>query len=423
MVAGAEVVGKGSDLRKGPAGPMTPVEKHSKRRAAVDLWLQPGMDVSWPLKIHAGRKALESLPHELENLGVRAPLMASETREQAQRLLSAFRGWNSVLTIADSVDPEGDKETVAGLAAQYRDHRCDGWIAVGSGRLIDRVRCANLLIAGGLDTPDALFEFESDKPDLLFPPLAIVPDLQLRGIETSRFLRLQQFRLDSTGLIPAVAVVDERIATRTRTREMLSAVLLALASAVEGFVSCCGNPFVQAHAAAAIRLIAQHLMGCVRRPETVSDRMAVVSACVLSGSVISSQGAGSMARLSETLTRDTGLAPGIAAGVLLPHFVSLLALKEEPEVGNLLEHLGGIDKHAATAKHLRGAVAANLLFALHYDLHHAAGDVVPLSFQETGMKRDELQTLAKASSLWDTDREACRTVLEHAWSGHPIVAV
>lgn len=389
----------------------------------MDFWMQPDMDVSWPLRIHAGRKALESLPHELESLGVRAPLVVSETREQAQRLLSAFRGWAAVLTIADSADPDGGEETVAGLAAQYRDHRCDGWIAVGSGRLIDRARCASLLIAGGIETADALLEFESDGPDLFFPPLAIVPDLQLRGIETSRFLRLLQFRLASTGLIPALAVVDERIAARAPARQMLSAALQALASAVEGFVSCCGNPFVQAHAATAIHLMAQHLLECAQRPETVSARLAVVSASVLSGSVISSQGEGSVARLSEAVTRDTGLAPGIAAGILLPHFVSLLALKEEPELGNLLEHLGGIDKHAATAKHLRGAVAANLLFALHYDLHHAAGDVVPLSLQEAGMKRDDLETLAEDSAASDTDRETCRTVLEHAWSGHPIVAV
>ena len=384
-------------------------------------WNQTEIDLFWPLRIHAGSKALESLPHEMERLGVRAPLLVAETREQARRTVSAFRGWDAVLTVADPIDPDADLQAAAALAGRYRNHQCDGWVAVGSGRWIDQVRCANLMVSGGLETPEAVSAIKTC--DFPFRPLAIVPDLRLCGWETSRFLRHPEFLLNAPGLVPAVAIVDERVAVPAGAQELLSASLYALGIAVEGFVSRYGNPLVQAYAAAVIHLIAHNLLTCVHRPRTVSAREAVAVACVLSGSVLSDTGPGSVLRMGEAVAAGIGPGPGIASGILLPHFVSLLALREEPAAGDLLEPLAGVEKYASTSFYLRGAVAANLLFAMHYDLHHAAVEALPLTLQESGLNREDLPQIVEAAADSEPAREICRAVLEHAWSGHPIVAM
>jgi alcohol dehydrogenase len=105
-----------------------------------------------PVKILCGPKALPNLPYELQQLGVRRPLIVTDAGVVAAGLLEkvtgAFVGSDcEVGAVFDRTPPDSSVGTVNEVAALYRQRQCDSLVAVGGGSSLDTAKAVNIVIS------------------------------------------------------------------------------------------------------------------------------------------------------------------------------------------------------------------------------------------------------------------------------------
>ena len=114
-----------------------------------------------PAKILSGAGALEHIPHELEGLGARRPLLLSDQGlEQVgtvKVVQAALRqgGMEAAETFCH-IPPDSSIEVVNQIASLYRQTKCDSLIALGGGSVIDTAKGVGMVLAqAGSDLLDA----------------------------------------------------------------------------------------------------------------------------------------------------------------------------------------------------------------------------------------------------------------------------
>ena len=378
-----------------------------------------------PVKISAGNKALEHLPMELEGLDVGKPFVVAQDRGAAKTALKAFRNSGMTIGLCDSLPALPDSSVVGQLAALYRDKQCDALVAVGSGALVDTAKAVNLLVSsesGDLEK----FAGENKVPGPL-NPLVLVLTAAGNGLESSRFASLGDLAFSSPFLMPDVVVVDRRMNRVDKTAGLMYLALASLTHAVEVYSGPAKNPMTDAYAYGAIRMIMENLVAVISGDGTKAGPSALVSAAAMAGCALSNAQPGMIHLIGEAAGDEWDLALGQVLGILLPHVMDYHAHKNDYHSAALLLPLAGNDVYASTAKDLRAAIAVNMVHALLYDLNKAAGgQAMPLTLKEAGVDQGSLSTVAERAAgigPGSCDPKAVHLILEHAWSGYPIVSL
>ena len=94
-----------------------------------------------PVKTIAGHQALEQIPHHLNQLGAKCPMIVTDKGVVDAGLVDIV---NTAITpgvrigaVDDDVPMDSELKTVHRLAGIYRQNRCDAIIAVGGGSVMD----------------------------------------------------------------------------------------------------------------------------------------------------------------------------------------------------------------------------------------------------------------------------------------------
>jgi alcohol dehydrogenase len=104
-----------------------------------------------PVKIVSGTNAVDNIPYELDQLGVKRPMVITDQGVVMAGLLAYVENAieDSELTIGaiyDSTPPDSSLEVVKEIAEIYRSKNCDSFIAIGGGSSMDTAKGVNIVI-------------------------------------------------------------------------------------------------------------------------------------------------------------------------------------------------------------------------------------------------------------------------------------
>ena len=141
-----------------------------------------------PVKILSGLKALSNLPYELTLLGVKRPLIVTDQGVVKAGLLKLVTEAFSESKIKpgaifDETPPDSGSAVVNKVAKLFKDKKCDSFVAVGGGSVIDTAKCANMIVVEG--TSD-LMKFQGvDRLEKDMKPFVVIPTTAGTGSEVT----------------------------------------------------------------------------------------------------------------------------------------------------------------------------------------------------------------------------------------------
>lgn len=251
-----------------------------------------------PSKVVFGEGVIAGLPRELEELGIRRPVLVAGARTAASRVYARVRGAVSSLSFTEltGMREHSPIDQVMQLRELARRHRADGFIAVGGGSASDACKAASLWLAEGGELEAHATRFIP--PDRLHAPPVAAPKLPVVAIPTT----LSAAEVTGGGSVCTpdgrkILLVDPKLAARlvlidpVASLDVPAPIFLAtgmngLAHCVEGFYSRVRTPITSSLALEAMRPFMDALPAVTRDPASAEARSKALVAAHLSGLVL-----------------------------------------------------------------------------------------------------------------------------------------
>jgi alcohol dehydrogenase len=358
-----------------------------------------------PVKIVSGKKALDNLPYELNQLNVQRPLVITDKGVVEAGLVrivtSAFA--DSGITIGgiyDDVPPDSSSETVKAVAKVYLQNECDCLIAVGGGSPMDTAKGVNILVS---ENSDDLLKFAGH--DVLrrpLKPLIAIPTTAGTGSEVTYVAviadpgRSIKMSFTSVHLYPRLAVLDPRMTVTAPPKITAATGMDSLTHAMESVTCLQKNPVSDAFAMAAIELIRDHLIKVVKNGKDEEGRLAMANAACLAGAAFSNSMVGLVHSLGHAAGAVAHVPHGQAMSIFLPYAFEYNLEKTEPDVARLLLPFGGSEEYARTPAGQRARRTIELIKALRQTLFEVCA--LPRTLKEAGVAREQLETIARKAT-------------------------
>lgn len=385
-----------------------------------------------PVKVIAGKAALEHIPYELTGLGAKRPMIVTDKGVRAAGLLDPViaaceESGLEIISIYDDVPPDSSTGVVKDIAGIYRREKCDSLIAVGGGSAIDTAKAVNILVSEGGDN---IAEY-SGAGIIKHPlkPFLVVPTTAGTGSEvtsvavitdTAKSVKLP---FTSSFLLPNAAVIDPRMTLTLPPHITAATAMDAMTHATEAFTCMAKNPLSDAYATAAIKKISASLLKVMDNPKDSDGRLELAQASTMAGIAFSN----SMVGLVHALGHATGaichLPHGLCMSLYLPYVLEYNLETIRGPLGELLLYLEGPEVYAATPASRRAEASISSLRKLRDELFKRCK--LPRTLKETGsVEEHQLDTIAEMAmddgSMMFNPKEVtledARAVLKKAWA-------
>lgn len=385
-----------------------------------------------PVKVIAGKAALEHIPYELTGLGAKRPMIVTDKGVRAAGLLEPViaaceESGLEIVSIYDDVPPDSSTSVVRDIAGIYRQEKCDSLIAVGGGSAIDTAKAVNILVTEGGDDIAKYSGAGIIKRPL--KPFLVVPTTAGTGSEvtsvavitdTAKSVKLP---FTSSFLLPNAAVIDPRMTLTLPPHITAATAMDAMTHATEAFTCMAKNPLSDAYATAAIKKISSSLLDVMDNPKDGDGRLELAQASTMAGIAFSN----SMVGLVHALGHATGaichLPHGLCMSLYLPYVLEYNLESIRGPLGELLLYLEGPEVYAATPASRRAEASISALRKLRDELYKRCK--LPRTLKETGrVEQHQLETIADLAmddgSMMFNPREVtvedARAVLKRAWA-------
>lgn len=371
--------------------------------------------------------AIAGLSEEAGLIGARRLMLVSGGRSSRGRAAQAVRSALGALIAAEWTDiPQhsGVADVVA-LAAQARELRIDGFVAVGGGSASDSAKGAAILLAEGGTLQDHANVFYP--PDRYVQQVLSAPKLPIIAVPTTlsaaevtpglgiRDAHGHKLVFWDPGVVPRLIVLDAAAIADVPAPLLASTGMNALAHCIEGMYSRVRNPVSEGLAMQGIRYLRQALPGLVARSAEEPARSEALIGAYLSGLVISNARVGIHHGICHGLGSLGGLPHGVANSIMLPH---AMRFNREAAAGKLAlaAQALGVDVRGLSAlEAAEAAIAA--VEALQREIQ------APRRLSQAGLDRALLAPLARAAmsdrGLYFNPRPASEadvmSLLEAAW--------
>jgi alcohol dehydrogenase len=385
-----------------------------------------------PVKVIAGKAALEHLPWEMQGLSVKRPMIVTDKGiHQAgllEPVLAACReGGVQIAAIFDDVPPDSSTSVVREIATLYRDKHCDAIIALGGGSAIDTGKAANILVSMGGDD----LEQYSGAGILKHPlrPFFVIPTTAGTGSEVTSVAVISdeqrgvKLPFTSSFLLPDAAIIDPRMTLTLPPHITAATAMDALTHATEAFIGLAKNPLSDAYATAAIQKIGQWLLPVMNDPKNEEGRLELALASTMAGIAFSNSMVGLVHALGHATGAKCHLPHGVCMSLYLPYALEYnLEYIREP-LGELLLHLEGPERYTQTPPEQRAESCIAAIRALRDQLHQRCG--LPRTLEETGqVEFSQLEAIAQLAlddgailfSPQEVSFEDAHALVRRAWS-------
>ncbi|MEP1582228.1 MAG: iron-containing alcohol dehydrogenase [Marinobacter sp.] len=385
-----------------------------------------------PVKVIAGKAALEHIPYELTGLAAKRPMIVTDKGVRAAGLLDPVvaaceESGLEIISIYDDVPPDSSTDVVRDIAGIYRSEKCDSIIAVGGGSAIDTAKAVNILVSEGGDDIAAYSGAGVIKHPL--KPFLVVPTTAGTGSEvtsvavitdTTKSVKLP---FTSSFLLPNAAVIDPRMTLTLPPHITTATAMDAMTHATEAFTCMAKNPLSDAYATAAIKKISTSLLQVMDNPKDSDGRLELAQASTMAGIAFSN----SMVGLVHALGHATGaichLPHGLCMSLYLPYVLEYNLESIRAPLGELLLYLEGPDVYSATPASRRAEASISALRKLRDELHKRCK--LPRTLKEAGsVEEHQLDIIAEMAmddgaimfNPKEVSLEDARSVLKRAWA-------
>lgn len=385
-----------------------------------------------PVKVIAGKAALEHIPYELTGLAAKRPMIITDKGVRAAGLLEPViaaceESGLDIASIYDDVPPDSSTAVVRDIAGIYRNEKCDSIIAVGGGSSIDTAKAVNILVSEGGDDIAAYTGAGVLRRPL--KPFFVVPTTAGTGSEVTAVAVIAdpaksvKLPFSSSFLLPNAAIIDPRMTLTLPPHITAATAMDALTHATEAFTCMAKNPLSDAYATAAVKKISQNLLAVMDNPKDAEGRLELAQASTMAGIAFSN----SMVGLVHALGHATGaichLPHGLCMSLYLPYVLeyNLDAIREP--LGELLLYLDGPDVYAATPANRRAEATISSIRKLRDALYKRCK--LPRTLKEAGkVAESQLGNIAELAlddgSIMFNPKEVslddAKAVLRRAWA-------
>ena len=375
-----------------------------------------------PVKINAGKKALDHLPFELDSLGAKNPFLITgleaTQRGLVKKVINAFKDSGMSLAVFDETGPVSSLQSVLKAAKLFRNTGCDAVVALGSNPVMSMAKALNILVSQETMELEAYSAGKSfEKP---MKPFISVPCFSGDGQENGPHARVGKMTFSSTDLMPNLVIIDPALISSERPLKITTSAMRAMTCAMESYIAHPRNSLTEAFAHVAIQLVFMNLLKAVRREDRKKSQHALLMAETISECAFCNTTPGMAYTLGLEISKHCMVPRGLCMGILLPHVLDYISGADGSLVPDLLLPVGGRDLFAITAERLRSSKAVSMLRDFCYQVYQTGNGEIPGTLEDTGLSKEKLKAIARQvheDSKGKFTYEGSLIVLEHAWSG------
>ena len=321
-----------------------------------------GFEFCCPTKIVCGAHALDKLPDEVADRGMKHPLVMTDAGlvklGVAAKLTGVLDAADVPYEVFDQVPPDSSMDVVNEVARLYAERGCDGFVAIGGGSVIDTTKgAAASLACEGVDFA-TLQGSEILKADL--PPFIAVPTTAGTGSEVTLVAvvadthKHAKLSFTSYKLVPHVAILDPALTSSLPPKLTATTGMDALTHAIEAYISWTYNTKESLRLAEeAVKLIFDNLELAYQHGEDLKVRENMMIAAFKAGFAFSRAGVGNVHAIAHTLGGLYNTPHGLANAVILPIVLEDYGEAVYPKLARLCEIAGvkadGTDAEKAQA--------------------------------------------------------------------------
>ncbi|MET7246500.1 iron-containing alcohol dehydrogenase [Methylobacterium sp. EM32] len=306
--------------------------------------------INYITQINFGFGALAALAAECKRVGVARPLLITDRGVRAAGLvdtvLSQLPGRAGV-PVYDGTPGNPDEASVREALELYREHGCDGVVALGGGSPIDLAKAVAVLAAHGGALKDyAAIEGGAARITARTPPVVAIPTTAGTGSEVGRgsLIILDDGRkvgILSPHVVPKSAICDPELTLGLPPILTAATGMDAIAHCIETFLSPSFNPPAEGIALDGLQRACAHIERATANPSDRDARLNMMSAST-QGALAFQKGLGSVHSLSHALG---GLNPRLHHGtlnaILLPAVLAFNASAETVVANRKMARLAG----------------------------------------------------------------------------------
>lgn len=330
--------------------------------------------------------AVSELANEIERLGLKRPLLITDRGVAEvgilERVLDAAKA--HVPVVFDGTTENPNEASLNACMKLWKEHRCDGVIAVGGGSPIDLSKAVALLVSHGGSLAD--YEVKSggsEKIQKVAPQIAI-PTAAGTGAEIGRacVMTLNNGRKSvavNLNMVADVVICDPELTLSLPPRLTAATGIDALSHGIETYCSPTINPPADAIACDSVQRIARWLPVAVQDGENREARWNMMMAA-LEGGMVLQKGLGSAHAMANPLG-EGGYHHGTLIAVLLPHVLAF----NSTSVPGKLDHLASL-MNASTALSDHVATLVNKVG-------------LPAGLSELGVPNSDLELISEKAAL------------------------
>lgn len=272
-----------------------------------------------------GGGALNELPDVLAQAGLHRPLVLTDAWLAGSGVLARVQGLLASAGIAcrsfTGVVPDPTVSSVEAAIAFLLEGDHDCVIGLGGGSPIDTAKM--VAVKAGRELPVSALKapHQEDTPAL---PIIAVPTTAGTGSEATRFTVITDQETDEKMLcaglayLPTIAVIDYELTLSKPARLTADTGIDSLVHAIEAFVSKRANPFSDAAALAAMRLIWPNLPIACADPGNRPAREALMLGALQGGIAFSNASVALVHGMSRPIGAHFHVSHGLSNAMLMP---------------------------------------------------------------------------------------------------------
>jgi alcohol dehydrogenase class IV len=303
--------------------------------------------LSLPSSLTFGFGAVETVAEKAKEFGKRKVLIITDKGVVGagllEKVLTPLEQAGVQAHIFDQIEPNPRDYTVVKAFEFAKKKECELIIGLGGGSPIDAAKAVGVLMTNPEPLQDYLRGTAVKNPPT---PLIAIPTTSGTGSEVTQFSvvtdteRSFKAGLGSPLLIPKVAIVDPSLMESMPPSLAAATGMDALTHAVEAFVSMNSQPFSDALALHAIRLIGAFLRPSVANGSDQEARSQMAMASTLAGVAFSNAGVGLVHAMAHPLGGRFDVPHGVANAILLPSVMRFNLIARLEKFAHVAQALG-----------------------------------------------------------------------------------
>lgn len=281
--------------------------------------------ISLPRILEIGAGCSGNLCSVLKTLGLQAPLIVTDKimveLGYVETLQKHLAEQDIVSDIFDNTVPEPTVASIQAGVDKVRLGQFDCVIALGGGSPIDSAKAIAILGKYGGNMKDYKFPRQVNESGL---PIIAIPTTAGTGSEVTKVTVITDESTDEKmmcmgmGFMPTAALVDFELSLSVPARTTADTGIDALTHAIEAYVSKKANPYTDAQALAAMRLIGPNLRAVYHDGSDRTAREKMMLGATLAGIAFSNASVALVHGMSRPIGAAYHVPHGLSNAMLLP---------------------------------------------------------------------------------------------------------